>query len=325
MTNWAILGLGRIAHKFAEDLRRVPGARLWAVASTSEERAAGFARTYDVPNAFGRYEDLVSCPGIDVVYVATPHVGHCAATLLCLENGLPVLCEKPFAMNAAEAGRMIDAARQHDVFLMEALWTRFIPAVAHALVLVGRDEIGEIHTVKADFGFTTPFDPQSRLFNKALGGGALLDIGIYPAALALLVFGKPGVVQAMATFGPTEVDESCAFMLRFGERRLALGHATLAAHTPIEATLYGTEGHIYLHPRFHHTQKLTVTRYSVRDQSSYDLDFPFEGWGYHFEAQHVGACLQAGKKESELLPLEFSRDLMETLDAIRREIGLNYE
>lgn len=322
--NWAILGLGRIAHKFADDLRRVPGARLHAVASNSLERAGEFAAQYDAPHAFGRYEDLLTCTGIDVVYIATPHVGHCAATLLCLENGLAVLCEKPLAMNGEEVGRMVEAARRNRVFLMEALWTRFIPGVAHALAVVEQGEIGELHTVKADFGFKMPFDPESRLFNKALGGGALLDIGIYPAALAVLALGRPTGVQAAAVFGPSQVDETCAFTLRFGEDRLALGHATLAATTPVEAALYGTEGTIYLHPRFHHTQKLTVSRYNGREQTTHDLDFPYDGHGYHFEAAHVQACLQNGQTESPLLPLDFSVTLMETLDRIRAEIGLNY-
>lgn len=317
--NWAILGLGRIAHKFADDLRLAPGARLHAVASNSYERAREFAANYGAPQAFGSYEELLECPGIDIVYVATPHVGHYDATLRCLEKGLAVLCEKPLAMNARQVGAMVEAARSRKVFLMEAMWMRFIPAVAEVLERVGRGELGQLQLVTANFGFRSNFEPEARLFNKALGGGALLDIGIYPLALALLLQGRPTAVQASAIMGPTGVDETTAFTLRFGDDRMALGHATLMAHTPTDAHLYGSAGEIHLHPRFHHTSRVSFS------QSPTDLERPYEGWGYHFEAVHVMDCLRAGRTESPLLPLDFSLVLMETLDAIRAEIGLHYE
>lgn len=323
---WGIIGLGRIARKFAEDLRRLPNAQLHAVASTSLERAQGFAREYGAAHAFGRYEDMVKCPDLDIVYVATPHILHSENTMLFLENGIPVLCEKPFSMNRQQAAQMIHTARRNRVFLMEALWTRFIPAVDYALALAAQGEIGDIHTVKADFGFHVPFDPHSRVFNKGLGGGALLDIGIYPALLSLFVLGKPSAedIQAAATFTATDVDESCAFMFRYPDNRLALGHATVAAKTPVEAWLYGTEGTIYLHPRWHHTQKVTVSHYEGDGEMRRDMDFPFEGWGYHFEAAHVMECLRQGLPESDLVPLDFTLDLAETLDVVREKIGLVY-
>ena len=325
--HWGIIGPGRIARKFADDLRTLPNARLHAVASTSAERARAFADDYGAPHAYGRYADLLDCPGLDVVYIATPHALHCEHALLCLEHGLPVLCEKPFAMNLAEARRMVHAAHRHRVFLMEALWTRFIPAMDHALTLVAEGEIGEVHTVKSDFGFKMPFDPQSRLFNKALGGGSLLDIGIYPALLNLLVFGKPQPedIQAAATFTATDVDESCAFTFQYPGNRLALAHSTLAAITPIAANLYGTEGTIYLHPRWHHPQRLTISRYDGREEHKRQVDMPYEGWGYAFEAAHVMDCLEKEMLESDRLPLDFTLDLVETLDTIREKIGLEYE
>jgi len=324
--NWGIIGPGRIARKFADDLRSLPNARLHAVASTSLDRARSFADEYGAPHAFGRYADLVQCPGLDVVYIATPHVMHSEHALLCLEQGIAVLCEKPFAMNLTEARRMVNAAHRHRVFLMEALWTRFIPAVDHALHLLAEGEIGEIHTVKSDFGFKMPFDPQSRLYNKALGGGALLDIGVYPALLNLLVLGKPQPedVQAAATFTATDVDESCAFMFQYPGQRLALSHCTLAATTPVEASLYGTEGTIYLHPRWHHTQQLTISRYAGREEQKRTVEMPYTGWGYAFEAAHVMECLEKEMLESDQLPLDFTLDLTETLDTIREKIGLNY-
>ena len=324
--NWGIIGPGRIARKFADDLRTLPNARLHAVASTSAERARVFADDYGAPHAFGSYAELMDCPDLDVVYIATPHALHCEHTLLCLEHGLPVLCEKPFAMNLAEARRMVTAAHRHRAFLMEALWTRFIPSMDHALHLLAEGEIGEVRTVKSDFGFLMPFDPQSRLYNKALGGGSLLDIGIYPALLNLLVFGKPAPedIQAAAAFTASDVDESCAFIFQYPGNRLALAHSTLTANTPVEATIYGTTGAIYLHPRWHHSRQLTISRYNGREEEKRLVDLPYDGWGYAFEAAHVMDCLEKEMLESDLLPLDFTLDLVETLDAIREKIGLEY-
>ena len=324
--NWGIIGASKIARKFADDLKRLPNARLHAVASTSAERAAAFAAEYGAPHVFGRYEDIVNCPDLDVVYIATPHVLHCENALFCLEHGIPVLCEKPFAMNSAEARRMVAASRKNRAFLMEALWSRFIPAVDHAFTLVENGEIGEIHTVKADFGFRMPFEPTHRIFNKALGGGSLLDIGIYPALLSLFVFGKPAAedVQATATFTSTGVDESCVFTFQYPGNRLGLGHSTVAANLPVEAWIFGTEGTIYLHPRWHHTDRLTVSRYEGRQEVKRDLHIPYEGWGYAFEAAHVMQCLENDMLESDKLPLDFTLDLTETLDVIREKVGLEY-
>lgn len=324
--HWGIIGPGRIARKFADDLRLLPNAQLHAVASTSIDRAKGFAAEYGAPHAYGRYEDIVHCPDLDIVYVATPHVLHCENTLLCLEHGLSVLCEKPFAMNYTDAHRMVSAARRNQVFLMEALWSRFIPAVDHALTLVADGAIGDLHTVQSDFGFKMPFDPAHRIFNKALGGGSLLDIGIYPVLLSLFAFGKPAPddIRAAATFTTTQVDESCAFSFQFPQNRLALGHSTVAATTPVEARLYGTEGTILLHSRWHHTQRLTLSTYVGREQEHRVIEMPYEGWGYAFEAAHVMKCLQEGRQESDLVPLDFTLDLAETLDTIRGLIGLKY-
>lgn len=324
--NWGIIGPGKIARKFADDLKLLPNARLHAVASTSPERAGAFADEYGIEHIFNRYEDMVQCPGLDVVYVATPHALHCENALMYLENGIPVLCEKPFAMNTGEARRLVSAARRNRVFLMEALWTRFIPAFDKAMQLISDGEIGEVHTVKSDFGFAMPFDPAHRIFNKALGGGSLLDIGIYPVLLSLFVFGKPEVedILAAATFTRTDVDESCVFTFQYPGNRLAIGHSTIAANTPVEAAFYGREGTIYLHPRWHHTQRITISKYEGRGETSRDMEIPYDGWGYCLEAAHVMQCLDNEIIESDKVPLDFTLDLVETLDAIREKIGLVY-
>ena len=321
--NWGIIGLGKIARKFAEDLQRLPDARLHAVASTSPERAQAFAAEFGAQHAFGAYQDITDCPGLDALYVATPHPQHAECAQIALDAGIPVLVEKPFAMHAAAAAQTTARAREKQTLLMEALWTRFIPATNQALNLIQQGAIGAVHTVKADFGFNTPYDPQSRLFNPALGGGALLDIGIYPAFLAQLVFGAPPAsgVQSAAVFTPDGVDASCAFTFRYPDNRLALGYAALNAHTPVEAWIFGTEGHIYLHPRWHHTQKLTVARYEGKQQTLQTLEYPYEGWGYHFEAAHFMECIRAGLQESPLLPLDFTLALSQTLDAVRQGFG----
>jgi predicted dehydrogenase len=324
--NWGIIGMGRIARKFADDLKLLPNARLHAVASTSSERADAFAAEYGVAHAYGRYEDMVKCPDLDVVYVATPHVLHCENALLCLENKIPVLCEKPFAMNTAQARSMVAAARKNRVFLMEALWSLFIPGVRHAFDLVQQGEIGRLHTIKADLGFNMPVDLNSRVFNKALGAGSLLDLGIYPALLSMALFGKPEEehICAVGTFTQTEVDESCAFMFQYPDNRLMMGHSTIAATTSLTATLYGSEGTILLHPRWHHTKKLTISRYEGREENKRDLDIPYEGWGYHYEAAHVMQCMEDQLLESDVAPLDMTLDLVETLDCIQHKIGLEY-
>lgn len=324
--NWGIIGMGKIARKFADDLRLLPNARLHAVASASLERAQDFAAAYDVPHAYGTYEEIVECPDLDIVYVATPHALHFTCAMLCLSCRIPVLCEKPFAMNAHEARKMIELAHHNQVFLMEALWTCFMPSFQRALELAESGAIGTVHTVKSDFGFKLPLDPNSRLFNKTLGGGALLDIGIYPVMLAMRVFGKPDAlhIQAAATFTETEVDDTCVFTFQYPEKRIALGHATVAANTPVEAWLLGTEGSIYLHPRWHHTAQLTIAQYQDRAEETREEYFPYAGWGYHLEAQHVMECLEKGLQESPIVPLHFTLALAETLDAIREKVGLAY-
>lgn len=326
MTNWGIIGLGKIARQFADDLRLLPNARLHAVASTSFERSQAFAGEFGAKHFYSAYEDILHCPDLDVVYIATPHPFHCENALMCLENGIPVLCEKPFAMNLGEARRMVAAARRNRVFLMEALWTRFIPAVEQAFQMVERGDIGELHTIKADLGFKMPFDLNSRVYNKNLGAGSLLDLGIYPALLSLSFFGKPAPenIFAAATYTSTDVDESCAFNFQYPENRLALCHSTIAANTSLGAHLYGTEGTIFMHPRWHHTQKLTVSRYDGRQESFQDLEIPYLGRGYCHEAAHVMQCLDNELLESEVVPLDFTLDLIETLDTIREKIGLVY-
>jgi predicted dehydrogenase len=317
--NWGIIGPGKIAQKFADDLRLLPDATLHAVASRNAERSRAFADRYGAPYAFDNYEALAECPDLDVVYIATPHTFHAAHTLLMLQQGIAVLCEKPFAMNYVEAEQMVNTARQQQVFLMEAFWTRFIPGIQQAFEWIAEGRIGTVQLVEADFGFKTEFDPQSRLFNIALGGGSLLDIGIYPAWLALQLLGQPTTkdIQSSATFSPTGSDISCSFSFTYPDGTMARGLSTVAVNTPTEARIYGDKGTLHLHNRWHHPHQISLGSYEGKTQAFETFHFPYEGWGYHFEAEHVGTCLRAGLTESPFLPLQKTLELTATLDAIQ--------
>lgn len=319
--NWGIIGLGKIAQKFAEDLAGLPNARLQAVASRSAERAAAFAQKNGAAYSYGTYQDILSCPELDVVYIATPHHLHYECTLLCLEAGIPVLCEKPLAMNARQAEHMITFARDHNTFLMEALWTRFLPTTKAILEMIQSGQIGQVLSIKADFGFRAPFEAATRLFDPALGGGSLLDIGIYPVFLSWLILGQPARIKAMARLGPTGVDEECGVLLQYDDGRMAHLHSTFLAHTKTEAFLYGESGTIHIHSRWHEPSSFTLLREGHRPQ---DHRFQYTGHGYYFEAEEVMKCLAEGRQESSLLPGSFSLSLSRLLDDIRREAGIHY-
>ena len=321
MTRWGILGPGRIAHKFAQDLLTVPDAQLYAVASSDQQRANEFAETYSIPHAFGSYEQLLTLPDLDIVYVATPHVKHHENVLMLLNGGVAVLGEKPFAMNSEQVREMVETARTKKVFLMEALWSRFMPGIVQALDLVKSGAIGKVVSVKADFGFKAPFLPDKRLFNKELGGGALLDIGIYPLFLSYLILGKPSTVKASAIIGTTGVDEQCGMVLTYADGQLALLDCTLLADTDCIGLIQGENGQIRIHSRFHENKGVTLVQ---TEQPAKQFDFDRETHGYDYEAQHVMQCLTEGKTESPLWSLDDSLNLMELLDAVRAEAGIVY-
>ncbi len=321
ITNWGIIGLGNIAHKFAKDLQSIPGARLHAVASTSEERAQNFAAQYDAYHYYGTYAGILECADLDVVYIATRHPRHCETTLMCLQHKIPVLCEKPFAMNATEVRKMINASKENNTFLMEALWTRFLPSTKKVLQLIEDDVIGEVHTVNADFGFRAEFDASGRLFNPNEGGGALLDIGIYPVFLALLVLGKPDTIKTLARIGETNVDETCSILFGYAKNRIANLFATVLNNTPTEAYLYGAKGAIRINPRWHEPTSLTLL---LNDQEPKDIFFDHIGYGYRYEALAVMDCLEKGELEHPLMPHAFSLELIELLDRIREDAGITY-
>ncbi len=318
---WGIIGLGKIAHKFAEDLQRIPNASLHAVASRSEEKAKTFAVQYNAPNFFGSYDEIFTCADLDVIYIATPHAYHCENVLMCLEHQVAVLCEKPLAMNGLEVKRMITLAKFQKTFLMEAMWTRFLPTMTKVLELIGQGKIGEVKSIRADFGFKALFDPHSRLFNQSLGGGSLMDVGVYPVFLSLLVLGKPTSVNAVANIGRTNVDENCGILLKYDNNRMAILQSSIVTNTGTEAYIFGEKGTIKINSRWHEPTSLTLMQ-DGKDPK--DIFFDFDSHGYRYEAEEVMRCLRNEKKESEAMSLDFSLDLIELLDTIRMKAGIYY-
>jgi predicted dehydrogenase len=319
--NWGIIGLGKIAQKFVSDLALVDGSKLQAVGSRGLDKARDFATKNRAKEAYGSYEELVQDSKIDVVYIATPHVYHAELTHLCLDHGKSVLCEKPFAMNIDEVRGMIEKAKNKNLFLMEALWTRFIPATEKLLELIGKGTIGELRSIHADFGFKAEYDPTKRLFNKSLGGGALLDIGIYPLYMAQLILGSPDSVNANAHFGATGVDHSLGILLGYENDKQAVLHATLSSTTQTAAWIHGSEGSIYMHPRFHHCARLSVYK---EHQEIESFEIPYIGSGYYHEIEAVNHSLYEGQIQNPKMSWDDSLKLIELLDRVRDQVGLHY-
>jgi len=315
--NWGVLGPGTIATRFATDLKRLPDARLLAAGSRSLERARAFIAQQGGVRAYGSYEELVSDPEIDAIYVSTPHTYHGEHALLALENGKPTLCEKPMEVNAARARALVQAAREHRVFLMEAMWTRFLPVIGGVRQWVTSGRIGEIRLVAANFGFRTPWNPAGRLLNPALAGGATLDVGVYVVSLAHMLLGVPTDVHARAIIGETGVDEVTSMILGYGSQALAQLSCAIRANISDGARIYGTEGYIEV-PGFWHATQATLVR------PDHAPEVIAGEAGYHFEAAAVAECVRQGLTESPIMPLDESIAVAETMDEVRRQIGLRY-
>jgi predicted dehydrogenase len=320
---WGILGCGKIARKFASDLKLVNDASLVAVASTDDRRANEFAKTFNAEIAFNSYDALVTSDKVDVIYIATPHGFHHEHALLCLSNKKAVLCEKALALNSMQVKEMIEVSRANKVFLMEAFWTKFLPQYQKVSELINAGDIGKLKLIQADFGFRAEQPTPQRLYDPKLGGGALLDIGIYPVFLAISLLGRPDDVEAVMSPYPSGVDEQISAVLKFNNGALAITSASFAAHTPVEATIVGTEGYIRMTNRFHNPvgNVEVVDSKGVRQVPVYKE----EGFGYQFEARHVGECLRKNLIESPVMSHSDSLLLMETMDRIRAKCGIRYE
>ena len=320
--NWGIIGAGHIAGLFAEDLKLLPNARLKAIASRSAERASEFAKKHDIPVHYGSWEEMSADPEIDIVYVASYHPFHFENTLSCLNAGKAVLCEKPFTMNERELDILIRRAREKKVFLMEAIWTRFLPSTKKVMEIIKSGELGNLRNVYADFGFRLDYDPQHRLYDPVKGGGALLDIGIYPVFISLLVAGKPENMQATARFAESGVDHSCNMIFSQANDVISSLNCTLESESPVEANLLFEKGRILMESWWLTPGPIKIFR---EEQDPEQINFPESGHGYHYEAAEVMKCLDDGLTESPSLPLSFSLDISETLDQVRSICKITYD
>jgi len=317
---WGVLSTGRIAGVFATGLASLPDAELLAVGSRSAAGAAAFAERFHVPRAYASYDELVADPDIDAVYIATPHSSHATEALRAIAAGKAVLCEKPFTINAAEAAAVVAAARARGVFLMEAMWTRFLPVFVAIREQIAAGRIGEVRMLTADFGFRTAVNPASRLFDPALGGGALLDVGVYCVSLASMLFGQPERIESLANLGSTGVDEQAAILLGHATGAMALLATATRTATPHEAVILGTDGMIRVAAPWWAAREYRITAGGVTE----DCPLPPLGNGYAHEAAEVARCVRAGLTESPVMPLDETVAIMRTLDALRAQWGLRY-
>ncbi len=321
MLHWGIAGLGKIAHKFLNDLQLVPENQIVAVGSRSLEKATSFANQYRIESAHGSYTDLFENPKVEIIYIATPHHAHAEVAIEAMQAGKHVLCEKPIAVSRAQAADMIQVAKEHRVFLMEALWTRFNPTILKVVELVKDGELGTVNFINADFSFYSDAPVEGRLFNMNLAGGALLDVGIYPVFLAYLLMGMPDTIEAKAIFHPTGADLQTAAIFKY-KKGIAQVMGGLASHSDMRARIGGNLGSIFLEPRWHETESFTWLDH--RNQTEETYHFPKIGKGYTYEIQECMACIQAEQLESQLWSWQNSLDLITLLDTIRAKIGLTY-
>ncbi|MER5433807.1 Gfo/Idh/MocA family oxidoreductase [Streptomyces sp. NPDC002588] len=321
---WGILATGGIAAAFTADLIDLPDAEVVAVASRTETGAKAFGERFGIPRAYGDWAALAADEDIDVVYVATPHSAHRAAAGLCLEAGRNVLCEKAFTLDVREAEELVALARDHDRFLMEAMWMYCNPLIRRLTALIDDGAIGEVRTVQADFGLEGPFPPSHRLRDPAQGGGALLDLGVYPVSFAHLLLGEPTGVSAQAALSAEGVDLQTALALSWDSGALAALHCSLVGGTGTSASVTGSRGRIDIPAGFFHPDRFVLHR-AGRDAEEFTAD-PADGPRntLRHEAREVMRALRAGETESPLVPLDGTLAVMRTLDAVRELIGVRY-
>lgn len=323
---WGVLATGGIAERFVTEVGELPDAEIVAVASRSEASAKEFAGRLGIPRAYGAWDALVADDEVDVVYVATPHSAHRAAAGLALAAGKPVLCEKAFTLNAREAAELVALARERGLFLMEAMWMYCNPLVRHLVELVRGGAIGEIRSVQADFGLQGPFPPEHRLRDPALGGGALLDLGVYPVSFAQLLLGEPDRVHADALLSPEGVDVNTGILLGWDSGATALLSCSVTADTPRTASVTGTEGRIDIPTGFFTPERLVLHRGTAAPEEITEEWLPERSGlrGMQYEAVEVMRRLRAGETQSPLVPLDGTLAVMRTLDAVRELIGVRY-
>ncbi len=319
--NWAILGCGKIARKFSEDLKLLPQANLYAAASRDIKRAQEFANELGYQKAYGSYTELVQDPQVDVIYIATPHSHHHEHALLCLRHKKAVLCEKAFAINLREAQEMVACAKENNTFLMEAFWTRFQPSFLKAREILQTEKLGKLKMVRSDFAFNAEKDAAKRLYNTDLGGGSLLDIGIYPVFASLMALGKPSELKTMVNFGFTGAEESILMSFKYPNGAMASLASSFASHSSIQTEYWCEKGYLRLNKRWFAPTQISIWEAGMDHEEAVPVE-EIEGKGYQFEAEHVMQCLDNGQIESPKMSFQTSLDLIETLDRVRANAGI---
>ena len=319
--NWGILGPGRIAHQFADGLKVIDDATLYAVASSNLERAEAFANEYGGAKTYNSYEALINDPQVDGIYISTPHRFHFDNILQCLKGGKPVLCEKPLTVNAAETRQLIKTARENKVFLMEALWTRYLPIYSVVRQWLDDGAIGEISLMVGTFGFNAPKDKEDRWQNPELAGGTLLDMGVYPIAVSQWVMGaQPKSFVSMAHLGKTGVDELTTVLLKYENEVISQFHSSFLSNNVNDFLIYGSKGHIRIHPNFWGSTKASL----VANDQELIVSRPLRAGGFEYQTEEAMRCIRAGLLESPGMSHADTLANMELMDSIRAEIGLKY-
>ena len=317
---WGIIGLGNIARNFVKDLALVNEAQIYAAASRNLEKAKGFADKYNIPKAFGSYKELLECKEIDVVYIATPHTSHCELSIMAMEHGKHVLCEKPMGINRVEVEKMIVAAQQNKVFLMEALWSRFNPSILKVKQLVETGDIGPLAYLQADFAFyAMDRDFKGRVLNPELAGGSLLDIGIYPIFLAYLLLGKPDQILSTSSFHDNGTEIQTSMIFKYPKAQAIL-YSGFTSRSEMKAEISGEKGTIYIPTRWHEAQAYIVEKNGEKEEFS----LPTRGRGYFYEIKEVNDCINHGKLESTLWSHQNSLDLINIMDIVRKQNGIEF-
>ena len=317
---WGIIGCGSIAHKFASDLALIDDAELTAVASRALDKAKAFAQTHQSTKAYGSYEELFLDSDIDIVYIATPHNSHAALSIKAMDSGLHVLCEKPLAINKNEVTKMIETSRRTKKFFMEALWTRFNPNIVAIKKHIDNGEIGQVKYINADFTFKLDKPLDSRTLNLELGGGTILDIGIYPAFLSYILLGKPNEILAKSNFHEvTKCDIQTSMIFHYKEAQAILYSGFISESDKI-ARISGTDGQIYIHDTWHVAQGYTLVKNGQKEK----FNLPTIGIGFSHEIIECHSCIRENKIESQHWSHQNSLELISILDDVRKQVGLKY-
>jgi predicted dehydrogenase len=316
---WGILAPGKMSAKFTRGLKLLKNAELYSVGSRDICRARQFAQDFGFSKYYGSYEEFAADPGLEVVYVASPHSHHHEHVMLCLKNGKHVICEKAFALNSREVEEMVGEAKKRNLFLMEALWPPFQPFYKKANEILESGVLGKIVHLHGYFSFIPPYDPTDRKFNLSLGGGSLLDIGIYPVIDALTFLGIPSEIKASAVFGKTGSEESINIIFSYPDGKTATLYSSFRTQTGIGCDIFCEKGNLGV-LRGRDMNQRTVLELHGQDKTEYL--FSPDAMGYHWEAEEVMRCLDERETESAIVPLDFSLGLMNTLDRIRKAAGI---